>query len=128
GRWYFNKAFPKELWPITGKAPFRLSLRTDSLELAQRRRADAERRYWAFVDEARAKLGEAVPRPLSEIEAVAIVSRWFAERNGELEHDHLHEPSPPELIEDNIASAEYVIGDLNRRLGRGDLTDYRELA
>lgn len=65
GRWYFNKAFPKELWPITGRAPFRLSLRTDSLEIAQRRRADAERRYWAAVDAARAKIKEQQPRELS---------------------------------------------------------------
>ncbi|ARS28731.1 hypothetical protein KC8_15730 [Sphingomonas sp. KC8] len=21
GRWYFNRAFPKDLWPVLGKAP-----------------------------------------------------------------------------------------------------------
>jgi len=45
GRWYFNRAYPRELWSIVGKAPFRLSLGTDSLEEAQRQRGTAEQRY-----------------------------------------------------------------------------------
>lgn len=89
GRWYFNRAYPKELWPILGKAPFRVSLRTDSLEVAQRRRPDAERRYFAAVDEARAKQSSRSPKELSEIEATAIAARWFKaeheERSRELE-------------------------------------------
>lgn len=79
GRWYFNKAFPKELWPITGRAPFRLSLQTDSLELAQRRRGEAERRYWDAVDAARAKLGPIAARELTELELTSLVSRWLSE-------------------------------------------------
>lgn len=80
GCWYFNRAFPKDVWPIVGTAPFQLSLGTESLEEAQRQRGTAEQRYWAAVDEARQKLGESMPRTLSDNEAVAIVSRWFAER------------------------------------------------
>lgn len=58
GRWYFNKAYPKELWPVVGRAPFRLALNTDSLEQAQRLRGFAEQRYWAAVDEARRRLAD----------------------------------------------------------------------
>lgn len=77
GRWYFNRAYPKDLWPLLGKAPFRLSLRTDSLEVALRRRPDAERRYFAAVDEARGQQVALAPRQLTEIDAVAIAARWF---------------------------------------------------
>lgn len=95
GRWYFNKAYPKELWPVVGRSPIRLALNTDTLEQAQRMRGHAEQRYWAAVDAARKKLGEVAQRPLSEVEAVAIVSRWFLLRNGELDRSHLHQPTSP---------------------------------
>jgi len=45
------------------------------MEEARRRRGAAEQRYWAAVDEARKKRGEDRPRALSDVEAVAIVSR-----------------------------------------------------
>lgn len=77
GRWYFNRAYPKDLWPVLGKAPFRLSLHTDSLEVALRRRPDAERRYFAKVDKARRQQQEIKPKQLSEIDAIAIAARWF---------------------------------------------------
>lgn len=77
GRWYFNRAYPKDLWPVLGKAPFRLSLHTDSLEVALRRRPDAERRYFAAVDKARVQQVAHKPRQLTEIDAVAIAARWF---------------------------------------------------
>ncbi len=77
GRWYFNRAYPKDLWSVLGKAPFRLSLHTDSLEVALRRRPDAERRYFAAVDKARSQQEELKPKQLSEIDAVAIAARWF---------------------------------------------------
>lgn len=84
GRWYYNRAFPKDLWPVVGKSPFRLSLGTESLEEAQRQRGMAEQRYWAAVDAARKKLGDRRERALTDNEAVGIVSRWFAQRNREL--------------------------------------------
>ena len=77
GRLYFNRAYPKDLWPVLGKSPFRLSLHTDSLEVALRRRPDAERRYFAAVDKARGHQEVLTPRQLSEIDAVAIAARWF---------------------------------------------------
>jgi hypothetical protein len=89
GRWYYNRAYPKDLWPVVGKAPFRLALGTDSLEEAQRQRGMAEQRYWAAVDAGRQKLDDSRPRSLTDNEAVGIVSRWFAQRNRELEEGHL---------------------------------------
>lgn len=79
GRWYFNRAYPKDVWAVVGKSPFRVSLRTDALEVAQRRRPDAERRYWAAVDAARDKLAVSAPIPFSEFDAVALAGRWFHE-------------------------------------------------
>jgi hypothetical protein len=128
GRWYFNRRFPKELWPITGSNPFRLALQTDSLQLAIRARPDAERRFWVVADEARKKLGETQPRALSEVEAVAIVSRWFVERNAELDSDHLHDPEPAEIMQEVIDGTVYVIGDDSRRLAASDLEGYGQLA
>lgn len=89
GRWYFNRAYPKDLWPFVGKAPFRLCLGTDSMEEAQRQRGTAEQRFWAAVDEARSKLGDTHPRALTENEAVAIVFRSLRKRNEELHNGHL---------------------------------------
>lgn len=66
GRYYFNKAFPKALWPVLGKAPFRVSLDTTDVEQAQRRRIEAEKAYWAKVDAARGQLAESQPRALTE--------------------------------------------------------------
>ncbi|NJB98032.1 hypothetical protein CA233_12590 [Sphingomonas sp. ABOLD] len=76
-RWYYNRAFPKELWPLVGRKPFRIALGTSSLEEAQRLRGLAEQRYWAAVDEARAKVAKHQPRRLTEIEAISLVVRWF---------------------------------------------------
>ena len=55
GRWYFNRVFPRELWPALGKVPFRVSLQTDSLEIALRRRPHAELEYFAKIDLGRSK-------------------------------------------------------------------------
>jgi hypothetical protein len=117
GRWYFNKAYPKELWPVVGRSPFRLALNTDALEQAQRMRGHAEQRYWAAVDAARKKLGEVAPRPLSELDAVAIVSHWFFERSQELERGHVHEPTPLEGWQEAVNGNEVGIADTTRRPG-----------
>ena len=55
-RLYYRRAFPKELWPVTGKAAFAVSLHTSDPKEALRSRPEAERRYCAKVDEARAEL------------------------------------------------------------------------
>lgn len=90
GRWYFNKAYPKELWPVSGRAPFRFALGTTSRDEAIRLRLDAEKLYWSKVDEYRAQLTANHPvRSLTEIEAMGLVASWFreedAERTAELE-------------------------------------------
>lgn len=79
GIWYFNKAFPKKLWPVTGKSTFRMTLQTDSLEVAMRARPDAERLYWAAVDAAKAKIESNTPRKFTELEGVSLVAKWFKE-------------------------------------------------
>lgn len=80
------------------------------------------------MDAARKKLGETVPRPLSAVEAVAIVSRWFLQRNKELDQDHLHRPFPPEGWSDAVAGNEYNLADTARRLGMNDIQAFAPLA
>lgn len=128
GRWSFNKAYPKELWPVVGRAPFRLALNTDSLEQAQRLRGFAEQRYWAAVDEARRRLGEVIARPLTSIEATAIVSRWFLQRNEELDHSHLHAPTPHVILDVVRKELTYSERELSRRLADGDIEEFGALA
>ncbi|PTD25185.1 hypothetical protein CV103_06375 [Sphingomonas fennica] len=105
-----------------------MSLQTDSLELAQRRRSEADQQYWAAVDAGRKKLGEAHPRPLTDIEAVGIVSRWFAERNRELDEGHLHEPTPAEGWDAAVQGSEFGIAEATRRLGASDIQAFAPLA
>lgn len=83
GRWYFSKAYPKELWPITGASPFRKSLGTSALPEALRAKPDAERLYWSAVDTAKAQLETSQPRKLTELEAVGLVAKWFKEEDAE---------------------------------------------
>lgn len=122
-RWYFNKAFPKDLWPVTGKSPFRMSLKTDSLEVAIRARPEAERLYWAKVDALRAEHKGTEPRQLTEIESMGIVARWFreedAERTAELEESRSPlmdiDGALEELQElDNLAREAIAEADYNR--------------
>lgn len=84
-------------------------------------RGHAEQRYWAAVDAARKKLGEVAPRSLTEIEAVAIVSRWFLTRNDELDRSHLQQPTPEEALADLNRDYVYAEQDTTRRLARRDL-------
>lgn len=128
GRWSYNRAFPKDVWPVVGTAPFRLALGTDSLEEAQRRRGAAEQRFWAAVDEARKKLGEERPRALSDFEAIAIVSRWFVQRNAELDHGHLHQPTPAEGWQDAVSENEFGIHYATERLKMSDVEAFAPLA
>jgi integrase len=85
GRWYFNKAYPKRLWPVTGKAPFRRTLETDSLQVAQQRRPEADQEYWATVRAAEQKLLEpeaassANAKHLTEVGAIELFTRWYHE-------------------------------------------------
>ena len=79
GRYYFNRAWPKELWPVTGKAPFRRSLKTTDLQQARRARVEAERLFFEEVDKARAKLATLGPQKpaLTHTTAEALAAAWF---------------------------------------------------
>ena len=83
GIWYFIRAYPQSLWPITGGSPFRKSLRTSSLQEAKRAKPDAERLYWAKVDAAQAQIESSKPRAFTELEAVGLVAKWFKEEDAE---------------------------------------------
>jgi integrase len=128
GRWYYNRAYPKSLWAVVGRSTFRIALGTSSLDEAQRQRGFAEQRYWAAVDEARHKLETVRPRQLSESEAVAIVSRWFAQRNRELDHDHLHDPTPAEGWKDAVAGNVFTVAYTTDRLGTNQIDAFAPLA
>lgn len=89
-RWYFNKAYPKDVWHLSGTSPFRKSLGTTSRDDAMRLRLDAEKLYWSKVDGFRAQLPtNQQARGLTEIEAMGLVASWLreedAERTAELE-------------------------------------------
>jgi integrase len=81
GRWYFNRAFPVELWPITGKAPFRRSLRTTDRVEALRARPAMELQYHVEVDKARLEFAAQAAqqsRPvLTKPDAEALVAEHF---------------------------------------------------
>lgn len=128
GRWYFNKAYPKDLWPITGTSPFRKSLKTDSLDVALRARPEAERLYWARVDQLRAEQGGAEPRQLTEIESMGIVARWFreedAERTAELEDTR----SPLMDLDGALAEIEELDSDYRQSIAEADYHRVSHLA
>lgn len=85
GRWYFNRAFPKNLWPVTGKAPFRRSLNTSSLQEAQRKRPDVDKDYYEAVDAAKRKLAvpafdaNAAGQPFGESNVLPVLAEWYHE-------------------------------------------------
>src|SRR5690348_4382060 len=83
---YYRRAYPQELWPVTGRGAFAMSLRTADPKEALRARPAAERRYTQRVDEARAELArqQTMP-PLTKADAEAIAVRWFMEALENLE-------------------------------------------
>jgi integrase len=127
-RWYFNKAYPKDLWPFTGKAPFRTALKTDSLEVAIRARPEAERLYWSKVDALRAEHKGTARRELTEIESMGIVARWFreedAERTAELEETR----SPLMDINGTLEELEELDGAAREAIAEADYNGVRPLA
>jgi integrase len=119
--WYYNRAYPKDLWPTLGKAPFRKSLRTDSLKEAQRARPEAERLFWQVVDRARAGSvpEEAGLRPLTnqvtESLAAETFRRWLSET------EEFISPSPsPQRLDDEIEAAQEQTARARERLATGD--------
>jgi hypothetical protein len=79
-RLYYRRAFPQELWPVTGTSPFSRSLRTNSPAEALRARPEAERLYHVRVDAARAELiRRSSARPINEADALPLALTWFRE-------------------------------------------------
>lgn len=128
GRWYFNRAYPKDLWGVLGSAPFRRSLGTDSHDEAQRRRATIERLYWAKVDEARGRQREAVPRALSNVEAEAIVSRWLASENALYEAYHIAPGTPLDAHAEALENSAAAAGEFALAVGQNDLAKVAPVA
>lgn len=128
GRWYFSKAYPKDLWPITGPSPFRKSLGTDSLPAAIRARPDAERLYFSKVDEARAVLEGRKPRQMTEVEAMGLVAKWFTaedeERTAALEATQ----SPLMDIDGALAEIDSLEVDARQAIAEADIHAVRHLA
>lgn len=127
-RLQYRRAFPKELWPITGRAPFAMSLRTSSPEEALRARPEAERKYQARVDGARALLARrgSLP-PLTKPAAEAIAVRWFL---GLLDRgeDFAAVLRGPEEIAKAVEDSEWAEVEGRRALGEGELWDKKRLA
>ena len=79
-RLYYRRAFPQDLWHITGRAPFAMSLRTSDPQEALRARPAAEREYARRVDAARAEAVRlASATPLTTADATRLAQGWFRE-------------------------------------------------
>ena len=128
GRWQFNKAYPKELWPITGPSPFRKSLGTDSLTEAIRARPNAERLYFAKVDAARAILAGRIPRQLTEVEAMGLVAKWFTEEDAQRSAALEATQSPLMDIDGALAEIDALDAEARQAIAEGDVHTVRPLA
>lgn len=128
GRWYFSKAYPKELWPITGASPFRKSLGTDSLPAALRARPDAERLYYWKVDAARATLEGRKPRQMTEVEAMGLVAKWFTEEDAERTATLMATQSPLMDIDGALAEIDALDAEALQAIAEGYVHAVRPLA
>jgi integrase len=128
-RLYYRRAFPKELWPVTGKAAFAVSLQTTDPKEALRSRPEAERQYSAKVDQARAELARrANLKPLSKADAEALAVRWFLQALDTAE-DFTPVVLGPERRERALEDAEWALAEAKRALAEGGrLSDRRRLA
>lgn len=79
----YRRAYPKDLWPVTRRAPFAMSLRTGDASQAAQARPEAERLYNARVYAARLELARLAAAEagegaqLSKNDAEAIAVDWF---------------------------------------------------
>lgn len=128
GVWYFNKAYPKPLWTITGKSPFRLSLRTTSLRDAERAKPAAERLYWAAVDAAQVQLGPKQPRQFTELEAVGLVAQWFKNEDAERMEAVAEAHSPLMDIDASLRELDGQDAETRQAIAEGDLNTVLPLA
>lgn len=124
----YRRAIPKDLWPVTGRAPFAQSLRTRDPAQALRARPEAERRYQAIVDEAR----EAIARrsnaaPITKADADAIATRWFLASLASAE-DYRAAYVASVSVERAVDDAGWAAEEARRALAEGDLGDQWRLA
>jgi integrase len=115
---YYRRAFPRDLWPVTGKAAFSMSLRTADPKEALRARPAAERRYTQRVDEARVELARQrnLP-PLTKADAEALAVRWFMEA---LENLEAFRKNTPECVKVNAERAKERAEEGRRVLAEGE--------
>ena len=117
---YYRRAFPQELWPVTGKAAFAMSLRTADPKQALRARPEAERKYTERVDAARSELArQRTLPPLTSADAETLAVRWFLDTLSDMEEDR-RGLSPGELTEAREAALEEAAED-RRKLAEGEL-------
>lgn len=114
--WYYNRAFPEDTQQQLGKAPFRLSLRTDSLAEAIRARPEAERQYWAAVDRARAAQVDRRRDAPGEAEARSIAVEWFRREIHGLEDWLALTQADPGELQSALDQASDELADLRREL------------
>lgn len=125
----YRRGFPKELWSVTGRAAFAISLRTNDPRQAMRARPDAERRYHAKVDAARQALARVAlgPLPMTRADAEAIAVRWFfqsVESADDFRADYVETISVDEALDD----ARWSAAEARQALAEGDLGDEQRLA
>ncbi|MGS1015432.1 DUF6538 domain-containing protein [Allosphingosinicella humi] len=129
GRWYFNKAFPKELWDHLGRAPYRKSLKTSVRSEALRAKPEVERSYWAIVDGARLKAASAhVDKiPLTIAAAESLVAEWFRDWCSTIE-DLRPTPRDPDDLAQLLDDADEEIARAKERLSMKDYSETLERA
>jgi integrase len=117
-RLYYHRAYPKELWPVTRSTAFAVSLRTADPKEALKARPEAERRYHARVDEARAELVRRRSKPpLTKPDAQALAIQWFLES---LDAMALYREGNPQVASEAADEARERIGDCRRVAAEGD--------
>ena len=128
GIWYFNRAYPQPLWHITGKSPFRKSLRTASLHEAKRAKPDAERLYWAAVDAAKAQIDSLQPRQFTELAAMGIVAKWFKEEDAERLETVAAAHSPLMDIDAALRELDSADAEIRQAIAEGEIHTVLPLA
>ena len=115
-RWYYNRAWPTDVADKLGRAPFRKSLKTESLTEATRAKPEAEREYWQKVDSARAARGASLDTQPNDAQALSIALSYLQNGFSEMEELLDHERRDPESIALALATAEEIVPNLRREL------------
>jgi integrase len=125
---YYRRAFPQELWSVTGKGAFAMSLRTADPKEALRARPEAERRYTERIDAARAELARRKALPLlTKADAEAIAVRWYLAALDTAD-DFAFLVVGPEEAAKAVEDSEWAEAEARRALAEGDLADKKRLA